>query len=35
VNYDRSLIALCRLVMAPFAPWSSDRIAEHPFVSTK
>jgi hypothetical protein len=26
VNYDRSLIALCKLVMAPFAPWSSDRI---------
>ena len=26
VNYDRSLIALCTLVMAPFAPWSSDRI---------
>ena len=26
VNYDRSLIALCGLVMAPFAPWSSDRI---------
>lgn len=26
VNYDRSLIALCELVMAPFAPWSSDRI---------
>jgi hypothetical protein len=26
VNYDRSLISLCRLVMAPSAPWSSDRI---------
>lgn len=25
VNYDRSLIALCILVMAPYAPWSSDR----------
>jgi hypothetical protein len=25
VNYDRSLIELCGLVMAPFAPWSSDR----------
>ena len=25
VNYDRSLIALCSLVMAPYAPWSSDR----------
>jgi hypothetical protein len=35
VNYDRALIELCKLVMAPFAPWSSDRIAEHPFVSTK
>jgi hypothetical protein len=26
VNYDRSLIELCILVMAPIAPWSSDRI---------
>jgi hypothetical protein len=26
VNYDRALIGLCMLVMAPFAPWSSDRI---------
>jgi hypothetical protein len=26
VNYDRSLILLCGLVMAPYAPWSSDRI---------
>jgi hypothetical protein len=26
VNYDRALIALCILVMAPFAPWSSDRL---------
>ena len=25
VNYDRSLILLCGLVMAPYAPWSSDR----------
>ena len=25
VNYDRSLIEICNLVMAPFAPWSSDR----------
>ena len=25
VNYDRSLILLCGLVMAPKAPWSSDR----------
>ena len=28
VNYDRALIELCKLVMAPFALWSSDRIAE-------
>jgi len=26
VNYDRSLILLCGLVMAPKAPWSGDRI---------
>jgi ABC-type multidrug transport system fused ATPase/permease subunit len=25
VNYDRALLVLCPLVMAPFAPWSSDR----------
>jgi hypothetical protein len=25
VNYDRALILTCGLVMAPFAPWSSDR----------
>ncbi len=25
VNYDRALIELCTLVMAPFAQWSSDR----------
>jgi len=25
VNYDVVLIALCALVMAPYAPWSSDR----------
>jgi hypothetical protein len=25
VNYDRSLILLCGLVMAPKATWSSDR----------
>jgi hypothetical protein len=25
VNYDRALILLCGLVMAPRAPWSSDR----------
>ena len=26
VNYDRSLILLCGLVMAPQAPWSGDRV---------
>jgi hypothetical protein len=26
VNYDTVLLALCELTMAPFAPWSSDRI---------
>jgi hypothetical protein len=25
VNYDAVLLALCGLVMAPYAPWSSDR----------
>jgi hypothetical protein len=25
VNYDRILLALCSLTMAPIAPWSSDR----------
>jgi hypothetical protein len=25
VNYDRPLLALCTLTMAPAAPWSSDR----------
>jgi hypothetical protein len=28
VNYDRALIVLCVILMAPFAPWSSDRIAK-------
>ena len=28
VNYDRSLILLCGLVMAPQAPWSGDRAPE-------
>jgi hypothetical protein len=26
VNYDRVLLVLCSLVMAPEAPWSSDRV---------
>jgi hypothetical protein len=26
VNYDRTLILLCGLVMAPQAPWSGDRV---------
>lgn len=26
VNYDRALVLLCGLVMAPRSPWSSDRI---------
>ncbi len=26
VNYDTPLLALCRLTMAPEAPWSSDRV---------
>lgn len=25
VNYDRPLTVLCGMVMAPYAPWSSDR----------
>jgi hypothetical protein len=28
VNYDRTLILLCGLVMAPHASWSSDRVPE-------
>lgn len=28
VNYDRTLILLCGLVMAPTAAWSSDRVPE-------
>jgi hypothetical protein len=30
VNYDRVLLALCSLVMAPYAPWSSDRSPASP-----
>jgi len=29
VNYDGTLVSLCSLVMAPYAPWSSDRVASH------
>ncbi len=28
VNYDRALISLCGLVMAPYAVWSSDRVQD-------
>jgi|SRR5579859_909130 len=28
VNYDTPLIALARLTMAPYAPWSSDRLTK-------
>ena len=30
VNYDRVLLALCSLVLAPYAPWSSDRSPRAP-----
>jgi hypothetical protein len=26
VNYDRALLGLCRLIIVPVAPWSSDRV---------
>ena len=29
VNYDRVLVTLAALVMAPYAPWSSDRSAAY------
>jgi hypothetical protein len=29
VNYDRVLVALAALVMAPYAPWSSDRSSRY------
>jgi hypothetical protein len=29
VNYDRVLLVLCTLVMAPEAPWSSDRAPKY------
>ena len=28
VNYDRALLGLCRLTIAPIAPWSSDRVPQ-------
>jgi hypothetical protein len=28
VNYDRVLLGLCRLIIAPVAPWSSDRVPQ-------
>lgn len=31
VNYDRALILLCALTMAPSAPWSSDRSPQYQF----
>ncbi len=30
VNYDTVLVALAQVIMAPPAPWSSDRLAKHP-----
>ena len=30
VNYDTGLIALCQLISAPYAPWSSDRSIRRP-----
>jgi hypothetical protein len=30
VNYDTVLVALAQVIMAPPAPWSSDRLATHP-----
>jgi hypothetical protein len=35
VNYDRVLLALCSLVMAPYAPWSSDRSPTAPLRSQR
>lgn len=38
VNYDRALISLCGLVMAPRAAWSSDRVKDTvttPFILKK
>jgi hypothetical protein len=30
VNYDTVLLALAGMIMAPEAPWSSDRAVNHP-----
>jgi hypothetical protein len=30
VNYDTVLVALAQVIMAPQAPWSSDRLSTHP-----
>lgn len=36
VNYDTVLIALCQLISAPYAPWSSDRsIRQKKFLSRR
>lgn len=35
VNYDAVLIALCGLVVAPAAPWSSDRSALRPLPTVR
>ncbi len=32
VNYDTALLALCRMTMAPSAPWSSDRAGIEHFL---
>lgn len=31
VNYDTVLLALCHLTMAPYAPWSSDRVEKRAY----
>jgi hypothetical protein len=35
VNYDRVLLELCAVVQPPTAPWSSDRMADHPHLSLR
>ena len=35
VNYDRVLLELCAVVQPPAAPWSSDRMADHPHLSLR